>query len=185
MKNWNNRSAWSWFRSYLLDWQHYVSISSHSSSILQVLYGVPQRSILGPLLFIIVTNDIPEAIPYLSTYIFADSTKLIKSFVKTKVTHYCYEMIYPVQNLGASNGISGWIKWNVLWRFTLANSTSQSVRHHTISTILKSALQISTGTLVSLSMTNFCGLTTAIKSAIKPIPHFIWFATPFAVRVLS
>ncbi len=43
-----------------------------------VLSGVPQGSILGPLLFIMYINDIPNAITSSSIYIFADDTKLIK-----------------------------------------------------------------------------------------------------------
>ena len=70
---------WLWFKSYLSSRVHYVSLDGASSSFLPVLSGVPQGSVLGPLLFLIYINDLPESIPYSSVYLFADDTKLIKS----------------------------------------------------------------------------------------------------------
>ena len=72
---------WLWFQEYLTHRQHYVHLDNASSALLPVKSGVPQGSILGPLLFLIYINDLPECINYASCRSFADDAKLLKSIV--------------------------------------------------------------------------------------------------------
>lgn len=69
-----------WFESYLSGRQQCVNINqTKRSSYLNITCGVPQGSILGPLLFLIYVNDLPIASPALSTIMFADDTNLFYS----------------------------------------------------------------------------------------------------------
>lgn len=55
-------SLLAWFRSYLTGRRHKVVIDNESSDFLLVTSGVPQKSILGPLLLSIFTSDMPKVI---------------------------------------------------------------------------------------------------------------------------
>ena len=71
-----DQSVYSWFSSYLENRLQQTHVSGVSSDLKQVVSGVPQGSILGPLLFLIFINDLPLAIKHSTTDIFADDTTL-------------------------------------------------------------------------------------------------------------
>ena len=65
-----------WFSSYLSNRYQRVVIDGNNSKWLPVLSGVPQGSILGPLMFILYINDVHACIHYSNIALFADDTKL-------------------------------------------------------------------------------------------------------------
>ena len=68
--------AFNWFRRYLIKRTQYVDSNGVSSSIREIETGVPQGSILGPLLFIIYMNDIHTVSDNFHFVLYADDTTL-------------------------------------------------------------------------------------------------------------
>ena len=64
-----------WFKSYSSDEKH-VSINGYNSDLMPVDCGVPQGSVLGPLLFLSYINDLYKAMQYCKVHHFADDTNL-------------------------------------------------------------------------------------------------------------
>ena len=71
----DNKSL-NWFESYLSNRLQKTSISNTLSSPLPVSVGVPQGSILGPLLFIIYVNEMPNIVKHCKIILYADDTLL-------------------------------------------------------------------------------------------------------------
>ena len=69
----------SWFKSYLSHRSQFVVCNNCSSPKLPITCGVPQGSILGPLLFLIYINDIINSSSKLSYILFADDTNIFLS----------------------------------------------------------------------------------------------------------
>ena len=68
-----------WFSSYLMNRQQLVDYDGTISSVTILNTGVPQGSILGPLLFIIYMNDIHEASENFHAILYADDTSFFSS----------------------------------------------------------------------------------------------------------
>ena len=98
--------VWSWIKSYLSNRQQYVSIDGVKSPISPINCGVPQGSILGPLLFLIYINDIVNSSPILSFILFADDTNILLS-------HKNLGELINIMNLELIN-VSSWFKCNKL-----------------------------------------------------------------------
>ena len=73
----------NWLKEFLTDRQQQVCIGTSFSSLLPVLSGVPQGSVIGPLLFLLFFDDITKTVPQVQgssgVKLFADDTKLYAS----------------------------------------------------------------------------------------------------------
>ena len=66
-----------WFTSYLSDRKQLVSINGFKSNLHQINIGVPQGSVLGPLLFLIYINDLHSCVKKSTVHHFSDDTNLL------------------------------------------------------------------------------------------------------------
>ena len=70
-------NAEEWFRSYLSGRRQRVCVGQATSCWQTPRFGVPQGSILGPLMFILFINDLPQAIRCGSINMYADDTNWV------------------------------------------------------------------------------------------------------------
>ena len=121
-------NVWLRIRFYLLNQKQCVKINNKYSDFLPVLSGVPQGSILGPLLFLIYINDLPEHILSSLPFLFADDTKYLKTIITFN------DSIELQKDLNLLNEWS--IDTNLLFRLSKkSNCTSYSIGSNVISKV--------------------------------------------------
>ena len=96
-------NIWRWIEAWLCDRTQRVVINGKASGWEKVTSGVPQRSVLGPTLFIIYINDIDDMITS-SSLKFADDTKLLR---KVGTQDDCEEL---------QNDLHKMYKWSEDWQ---------------------------------------------------------------------
>ena len=92
----------NWIRAFLSSRRQRVIMRNGISSWQRVKSGVPQGSILGPLLFLIYVNDMPDVVAS-TAKMFADDTKVYR---KIKVFQDCHDLQDDLNNLSA---------WSAKW----------------------------------------------------------------------
>ena len=96
----------NWISNFLSERTQSVCIGNTFSKFLPVLSGVPQGSVLGPLLFI---NDLPDCMTFpVETKIFADNTKV-----------YCAHFVH--QTPAFTDSLSSFCDWSKKWQLTVAH----------------------------------------------------------------
>jgi len=102
-----NSNLLRWLKTYLSGRQQRVVVDGEHSEWLPVLSGVPQGSILGPLLFVLFINDLPESV--LSTLkLYADDAK-------------CYRTIRTVEDcLALQNDLKCLHEWSKKWKLVFS-----------------------------------------------------------------
>ena len=104
-------SALQWFKSYLSNRQQFTEVNGVKSVKQPVEYGVPQGSVLGPLLFLLYVNDISTATEGHKTRLFADDSNVFVTSkdpveLKTKMQKVIEDMFrwFSANKLTANTG---------------------------------------------------------------------------------
>ena len=98
--------ALQWFTDYLKNRNQYVSLDDAKSRSQPVTFGVPQGSILGPILFILYINDMAQCIKKGHLILFADDTNML-------ISDKNYDVLIQNVNIELEN-LSLWFKANKL-----------------------------------------------------------------------
>ena len=113
-----------WFISYLTSRKQFIAYNRNQTDLIETTCGVPQGSILGPLLFLIYVNDLHKATELLNTILFADDTNLFYSHTNIKI-------LFDTMNKEL-NKIAEWFKANKLslnatkTRYTFFHSSAKN-----------------------------------------------------------
>ena len=71
-----HQSELSWFKSYLSDRKQFCRVNGDDSTLGNIEVGVPKGSHLGPLLFLVYINNLPQAVQESNVSMYADDTSL-------------------------------------------------------------------------------------------------------------
>ena len=94
----------NWFSSYLHNRKQFVTINGFNSSLNVIHHGVPQGSVLGPLLFLIYINDLNISVKNSMVHHFADDTNLL--YINKSLKVLCKKVNYDLK------GITNWLNAN-------------------------------------------------------------------------
>ena len=135
VKLWNigiTGTLWNWFNCYLSNRTQYVSIGNCLSNYLPVISGVPQGSILGPLLFLIFINDLPSTI-ISQIFEFADDTKCFRLITSKSDIQQLQHDLNSLFNWTFNNHLSFNLSKFVFMSFHHKFSSLYNVNGHVIS----------------------------------------------------
>ena len=127
--------VWKLFQCYLLGRHQYVKINGTLSDILPVLSGVPQGSILGPLLFLIYINDLPLLVKFCLMFLFADDTKCTKEILSTSDSKELQEDLNSLYSWSLDNNLYFGLTKCVLLSLNFKSSSTYHLGDSTLTTV--------------------------------------------------
>ena len=164
-----------WFMSYLSQRTQYVEVNGIQSPKRVVQTGVPQGSILGPLLCLIYMNDIPSANEYFTFILYADDTTLFRTMT------YSPPALPHEHNIlinGEHHKVNDWLVAN---RLSLnVDKTKYMIFHNSQKEISNFSLNLISnhGEIEKVSTFNFLGII--LEENIQWKPHIEYVACRLA-----
>ena len=139
----------NWFKSYLSNRMQYVSVNNVNSETCLIDRGVPQGSILGPLLFLIFINDFPNCTNFSQFTLFADDSTLTCSFKNKTPQQISSEL---------SNNLIAIRNWTVQNKLKINYEKSNIVVFSYRKDICIGSVKIGNDLINQVSSTKFLGL---------------------------
>lgn len=107
----------NWIQNFLTHRKQFVHVNSHSSCLSPVLSGVPQGTVLGPLLFLIYINDLPLTVSS-AIRLFADDCVIYRPILTSDDTAILQQDLFNIQ------------EWCLKWLMKINISKSSLVSFH-------------------------------------------------------
>ena len=161
----------NWFYSYLQGRLQFTEYNGVCSDVVNLSTGVPQGSILGPLLFIIYMNDIHAATSNFRAILYADDTNLVSPLCSFSSSNSLNSNNLSEVTTGINKELSFVQEWLLINKLSVnINKTKFMMFHHPQRKIehLVPALELNSEPLERVSEFNFLGLTLDEHISWKP-----------------
>lgn len=168
--------ALMWFNTYLTHRKQQVSVNNCMSGLKQISYGVPQGSILGPLLFLLFINDLPLYTNKVCTDLYADDTTLYD--IQDSMERIENNLQSALNNLHVWCRNNGMILNSSKTKVLLITTTQKRQRLHNENLALKfndeSLNMITNDKILGIYVDNNLNWTDHIKHLSRKITSSIW-----------
>lgn len=174
-------NALQWIESYLNNRQQCVEISRHTlsenkthrSAYRQNSCGVPQGSILGPFLFLLYINDLPNVTPY-SCILYADDTTLSIELTDDNITKYEKEINDTLNKIIEwlnDNNLHVNISKTKLIQFQTYNSKRQRLEIRYANNAVE---EVESATFLGITLDKYCNWKVHIDKLCTKLQRFVF-----------